>query len=240
MTLRRLLFFAATLVAIVLSFMPIVTGERNVSVHEHHLDHAVLMLLGAIAGLALYDRRGGEAESPRWLWVAVLAPIAAMLLMAPSLYAIVDNVPWVHTINHLAFVVLAILATYAGQRYVRGVGWASGLMLETMAIVAAFGYGVAPAIATASTASANPIPAVSPARVAHGRQLFAQNCAVCHGAQGQGGGVGPSLKNESARKDWAQTQAWIKKPVPPMPALYPSPLSANDVADVAAFVETLK
>ncbi len=73
----------------------------------------------------------------------------------------------------------------------------------------------------------------------HGKQVFTQNCASCHGAAGQGG-VGPSLKRESSRKNLAQAEAWIKNPQPPMPKLYPSPLSEKDVADVASFVETLK
>ena len=74
---------------------------------------------------------------------------------------------------------------------------------------------------------------------AHGKQIFAANCASCHGAAGTEGGVGPSLKNEKSRKNTAAAIAWIKNPQPPMPKLYPSPLSAKDVADVAAFVETL-
>ena len=64
-------------------------------------------------------------------------------------------------------------------------------------------------------------------------------CVSCHGANGEGGGVGPSLKNEKSRKNYAQTVTWIKNPTPPMPKLYPSPLSEKDVADVAAYVQTL-
>lgn len=74
---------------------------------------------------------------------------------------------------------------------------------------------------------------------AHGKQIFAANCASCHGATGTEGGVGPSLKGEKSRKNYQQAIAWIKNPQPPMPKLYPSPLSEKDVDDVAAFVETL-
>lgn len=74
---------------------------------------------------------------------------------------------------------------------------------------------------------------------AHGKQIFAQNCSSCHGATGTEGGVGPSLKNEKAKKDTAAAIVWIKNPKPPMPKLYPSPLSDKDVADVAAYVESL-
>jgi ubiquinol-cytochrome c reductase cytochrome c subunit len=72
-----------------------------------------------------------------------------------------------------------------------------------------------------------------------GKTLFAANCASCHGAAGAGGGIGPSLKGEKARKDKAAAIAWIKDPKPPMPKLYPSPLSEKDVTDIAAYVETL-
>jgi mono/diheme cytochrome c family protein len=97
------------------------------------------------------------------------------------------------------------------------------------------------------TAVAAPGPAVAQATVAaggtagdtvHGSSIFAANCASCHGAAGQGG-FGPSLKNEQSRKDLAATVRWIENPAPPMPKLYPSPLSETDVADVAAFVERL-
>lgn len=71
-----------------------------------------------------------------------------------------------------------------------------------------------------------------------GAQLYAANCASCHGAQGQGG-FGPSLHNERSRKDLDAAAAWIKNPAPPMPKLYPSPLSDHDVEDVAAFIEKL-
>ncbi len=69
--------------------------------------------------------------------------------------------------------------------------------------------------------------------------MFATNCAVCHGASGKQGGVGPSLAYERGRKNDAATISWIKNPAPPMPKLYPSPLSAQDVVDVAAYVQSL-
>lgn len=81
--------------------------------------------------------------------------------------------------------------------------------------------------------------AAAVADAAHGKAIYAQNCAACHGATGAEGGVGPSLRNERARKTTAQVDAWIKNPVPPMPKLYPAPLSEADVADVTAFIGTL-
>ena len=74
---------------------------------------------------------------------------------------------------------------------------------------------------------------------AKGKQIFAANCASCHGATGTEGGVGPSLKNEKSRKNYDQTVAWIKNPQPPMPKLFPNPLTEADVDNVAAYVQTL-
>ncbi len=74
---------------------------------------------------------------------------------------------------------------------------------------------------------------------AHGKQIFTQNCATCHGATGTEGGVGPSLRHEKSRKNFAQAVSWIENPQPPMPRLYPSPLTEKDVDDVAAYVESL-
>lgn len=134
--------FAAA-AALVLSFMPLITHEVEIAVHSHHIDHAVLMGLGVVAVLALY-RRGAQASSPMWLWIAVLLPVAIMFLMAPSLYSDIDPQPLPHSLYHLMFVLLAALTVYAGQRFVRGVGWMSAIVLEFMAFVAAWGYGVAP------------------------------------------------------------------------------------------------
>lgn len=79
----------------------------------------------------------------------------------------------------------------------------------------------------------------SPIGAGHGQQIFASNCAMCHGTHGEGG-IGPSLQDESTRKDLSEVVAWIKDPTPPMPKLYPSPLSESDVQAVAAYVQTLK
>lgn len=71
-----------------------------------------------------------------------------------------------------------------------------------------------------------------------GGQIFRSNCSVCHSTSG-GSGVGPSLEHESKRRNYEQTVAWIMQPDPPMPKLYPSPLSEKDVQDVAAYVQSL-
>lgn len=238
MTMRRVLLAGAALVAVILSAMPLITGDVDIAVGQHHLDHSVLIFLGVIVGLAAV-KRTTDRESPPWLWAAVITPIVAMMLMSPSLYAKVDQMPALHSLYHLLFPAFGALTAYAGQRYVWGVGWATALFFESMAVAAAFGYGVAPAVASAPHPAAVVSAAHQMGDVAHGKQVFTQFCAVCHGAGGEGG-QGPSLKNESSRKDFAQAKAWIEKPAPPMPELYPMPLNEKDVKDVAAFVETLQ
>jgi ubiquinol-cytochrome c reductase cytochrome c subunit len=93
-----------------------------------------------------------------------------------------------------------------------------------------------PLLAAVSTGTA---PSGPPSATARGSAVFAANCAACHGAQGQGG-VGPSLKGESARKDTAAVAAFVKNPAGAMPKLFPSVLNESDVAAVAAYVETLR
>jgi mono/diheme cytochrome c family protein len=75
-------------------------------------------------------------------------------------------------------------------------------------------------------------------RTAGGR-IFAANCAACHGNNGEGGSVGPSLHRESQRMAYGALVSWIEDPQPPMPHLYPHVLSVAQVRDVAAYVESL-
>jgi mono/diheme cytochrome c family protein len=96
-----------------------------------------------------------------------------------------------------------------------------------------------PLLSSVDTGNAGPAPkAAARGNVAHGKAIFAENCAACHGANATGG-VGPSLIGEKSRKDLPAAIGFIKSPQAPMPALYPSKLSEQDVADVAAYVESL-
>jgi mono/diheme cytochrome c family protein len=91
---------------------------------------------------------------------------------------------------------------------------------------------------TTSMASA-PATGVAMGDAVHGKAIFGANCAVCHGPTGNEGGVGPSLKGEKNRKNYAATIVWIHNPKPPMPKLWPQPLSDKDVSDVATYVQSL-
>jgi len=72
-----------------------------------------------------------------------------------------------------------------------------------------------------------------------GGRVFAMQCAMCHGSDGVGGPVGPSLRGERTRKSLAAVIAAIKHPTPPMPKLFPGTLTAQDVADLGAYVQSL-
>jgi cytochrome c len=84
--------------------------------------------------------------------------------------------------------------------------------------------------------------AVPPAGAAasRGSHIFAAQCAACHGAGGSGGPIGPSLRDERKKHDLAAVVEIVKNPsTATMPKLFPAQLSAQDVADVSAYVETL-
>jgi mono/diheme cytochrome c family protein len=78
----------------------------------------------------------------------------------------------------------------------------------------------------------------TPAALTAGSQLYAANCAACHGAAGTGG-VGPSLVGIGSRMSHAAIVAFIEKPSGSvMPKLYPQTLSAAQVDDVASYIAT--
>ncbi|MGH7729248.1 MAG: c-type cytochrome [Vulcanimicrobiaceae bacterium] len=95
--------------------------------------------------------------------------------------------------------------------------------------------------AAATSGSASSATAFAPGNATLGKAIFAQNCAVCHGTAGSGagGGIGPRLVGEKARKNYPQTVVWIKNPRSPMPKLYPATLNLHDVENVAAYVQSL-
>jgi mono/diheme cytochrome c family protein len=72
-----------------------------------------------------------------------------------------------------------------------------------------------------------------------GKALFAMQCAVCHSTGGSGEQIGPSLRLERKRKDRQGVIDAIEHPSPPMPKLFPGRLTSQDVADLAAYVESL-
>jgi alcohol dehydrogenase (cytochrome c) len=76
------------------------------------------------------------------------------------------------------------------------------------------------------------------AQLAHGQQLYAENCSSCHGFTGEGASA-PALRGVKDRRTYEGTLQWIKSPqTPTMPKLYPSPLNDQAVRDVATFIRT--
>ena len=69
--------------------------------------------------------------------------------------------------------------------------------------------------------------------IARGKAVFRTSCVACHGAAGEGG-AGPALTDYRVSQEKAVRA--IVAPGPGMPSLYPDPLSAQDVANVAAYV----
>ncbi|WP_408141272.1 c-type cytochrome [Paraburkholderia strydomiana] len=74
--------------------------------------------------------------------------------------------------------------------------------------------------------------------VAHGATIYAAHCAACHGPSGEGA-VGPTLIGISDRFQTADIEARIREPSGIMPSLFPAPLNADDVRDVARYVASL-
>ncbi len=82
-----------------------------------------------------------------------------------------------------------------------------------------------------------PVPRVAAGNVNGGRALFAENCAQCHGAAGDGASVGsdnvaPSLRDDSA----LQIAEAVRAGPSVMPRFGTDVLSDRDVDDIAAYV----
>ena len=103
----------------------------------------------------------------------------------------------------------------------------------TIVLYALGGSAAAPAAPAAAVTNARPPDAVA------GTSVFGKVCAACHGGHAEGG-VGPALTGLAARMDMAATVRWIENPSAKMPKLFPTPLDAQAVQDVAAYVQGLK
>ena len=79
-----------------------------------------------------------------------------------------------------------------------------------------------------------PAGAVVAGDAARGETLFAEHCASCHGEEGAGGGVGPTLAGSGVSAEDAQ--ATIENGSGIMPA---DLVSGQDLNDVLAYLETI-
>jgi alcohol dehydrogenase (cytochrome c) len=103
-------------------------------------------------------------------------------------------------------------------------------------VIMALSDGAHPVVARADQAIQVVEGPSRPGDAGRGKALYTQTCITCHGADGAMLS-GVSLKGIKDRKDLLALTQWIKNPKPPMPRLFPSPFGAQDVADIAAYVE---
>jgi len=93
---------------------------------------------------------------------------------------------------------------------------------------------------TGGEAAATAAPAGGDA--ANGATVFSQNCAACHGANAQGGSVGPTLVSAELK---AQSDDFFRQTIlngragTAMPA-WQGRLSAQDIEDVIAYLRSLQ
>jgi len=71
-----------------------------------------------------------------------------------------------------------------------------------------------------------------------GQQLYAENCAACHNADGTGG-IGANLHHIGTTTSLRQTESLIKNPIGVvMPRFYPATLSDVQVRQVSEYLRT--
>lgn len=108
--------------------------------------------------------------------------------------------------------------------------------------------GMAEPVAAGGKADAAPTPNAAEGNAEAGTEIFASNCAGCHGAQAEGG-IGPTLVTDQGPKAWtlAQFTTVLRKGVVPegrelsavMPRFSDAQLSDTQVADLLAHIKTL-
>jgi mono/diheme cytochrome c family protein len=130
---------------------------------------------------------------------------------------------------------------HRGRQYIAVALSAQGQTAE-LVVLSLPGARMPSAAGVATTAAATPRPAASterveatPAQLATGRQLYAANCVICHGANGEGvqGGSAPALKNTAALAD---VKNFITRGAPEMPP-FGAVLTADQIDALARFVK---
>ena len=106
------------------------------------------------------------------------------------------------------------------------------LGLPSIVIFALNGRSAGVPSSGASTTPGTVTGAPDPSR---GRVLYVQICASCHGSDGDTV-ADHKLSTLKTRRDQASTVAYVRDPKLPMPKMYPSVLTEQDVANVSAYV----
>jgi mono/diheme cytochrome c family protein len=86
--------------------------------------------------------------------------------------------------------------------------------------------------------SENVDPATLEPSIASGRSIFKASCSVCHGPAGVGGEASALVGLYSGITQ-SELVSKIIEPPENMPRFYPATMTAQDVADVAAYVRSL-
>jgi hypothetical protein len=220
---RRKIFLGMGIVGVLLVLdgvtVPLRTREMT-TIPVHHLLHAGMAIGAGLLAMALAVKLPRQNRETTW-WVvpAALAPIVGLFLMWPSEYAYLMSHPWLHLLDHLGIALCSVLAVFAAQAYVRGLGWPMLVLLVAMDAGAAGGFGITAgagdqlcsstligstenlAANTATTGAQTTVPrpaanASQPATLHDlGRQLSQSlGCIACHHVDDTKA-VGPSWKN---------------------------------------------
>lgn len=174
------------------------------TIPAHHLLHAVMALGAGLLAMAWAARLPlRDRERSWWSIPAVMAPAAGLLLMWPSLYTYLLPHLWLHVLVHAGFALCSLLAVYAAQAYVRGMGWPMLVLLVGMAAAAAGGYGVSPGpsellsppspVASAEN-PADAEPSNLPPHLVGEHLAQSLGCTACHHVDGTKG-IGPTWLN---------------------------------------------
>ncbi|MEO8521137.1 MAG: PQQ-binding-like beta-propeller repeat protein [Acidobacteriota bacterium] len=98
------------------------------------------------------------------------------------------------------------------------------------------GVRLAPALLLALAWPAPPAAAQAPAT---GRAIFEARCARCHGGDGNGGEMGPAIRERLSTRDNTQLATLVHEGLP-MKGMPPSDLSAAETADLVTFLRTIE
>ena len=191
--------------------MPFRMHGMMTTIAVHHLLHSGMAVGAGLLGMSLaanLPRR--DRERSGWVLPAVLAPVIGLALMWPSEYPYLMGKPLLHFLDHLGIVLSSVLAVFAAQAYVRGLGWPMLVLLVGMDAAAAGGFGVSPGPsdllspqASAETSgmessmmpgSGTSVPPNAPLHVLGQRLSQTLGCIACHHVDGSKA-VGPSWRN---------------------------------------------
>jgi mono/diheme cytochrome c family protein len=96
-------------------------------------------------------------------------------------------------------------------------------------------------VAASNAAGSAPLPSTRPVSAQHGRQLFVQSCAHCHGDDARGSGEdgdGPDLFR--LRIGNARIAAVIRAGIPDEMPSFARKHNAADISDLTAYLRTLR